>query len=47
MRLDKRPLAEIMRDEIPYDRFEREHRIMHRAGFRTYQEWFAARGFRK
>lgn len=32
---DPRPLAEIMNDCIPYERWERELRIVQRAGYRN------------
>jgi len=39
MRLDQRPLTQIMNDEIPYARWNRQRETMRRAGYADYQDF--------
>ena len=41
--LDTRSSEEILNDRIPYDRWERERKVINRAGYRTWEELLKAR----
>lgn len=45
--LDTRPLHQIMNDEIPYAKFDRQLRLINRAGYPTVIDWLKAKHGKK
>ena len=41
--LDRRPLSVIMGDSFPYDKWEKQQRIITRAGYHTWEDLLRAR----